>query len=279
MHRILNENVAAMAPVYHLSPKKYAKGGYMGQMVNTPVVFYERQLQFFPSQFPSEEVAVRNALGYIYHGYEKLSQHPQVYYAQEAYRGTTPSSMMQVYFHPGGNVYKPSVVFSTKHFAKLEQEHVRTQLMEKADYLYYVQQQLQGMLKKQGVLPETSPDKAGLTPEQQILVRWSNAMDHYMLRLMGQAGLVAPPNKHSRGHSTLAGSQRMKLKHLAPIMGEETIKPVSDRDKVKAQALAKRNKEKSDALHDKEYEPERKRLQKHMQSGGTAQNYDRNINP
>ncbi len=279
VHRILNENVAAMAPVYHLSSKKYAKGDYMGKMINTPLIFFERQLQFFPAHFPSEEIAARKELGYLYNGYEELSKHPQVYYADEQYDGASPCSVMQVYFHPGGNVYKPSVVFSTKHFAKLEQEHVRTQLTEKADYLSYVQQQLHAMLKKQGVQPATSPDKAGLSAELQILIRWSNAMDHYMLRLMGEAGLVAPPNKNSRGHSTLAGSQRMKLKHLAPIMGKETIEPVTEQDKTKAQALAKRNKKKSDALMDKEHAPERRRLTRHMESGGTAENYDRNINP
>ncbi len=279
MHRILNENVAAMTPVYHLSAKKYAKGGYFGKMINTPLLFFGRQLQFFKDQFPEEEIAVRNELGYLYNGYEELSKHPQVYFSYEIYRATTPASMMQVYFHPGGNVYKPSVVFSTKHFDKLEHDHVATQLMEKADYLSYIQQQLHAMLKKQGVQPATSPDKEGLTPEQQILARWSNAMDHYMLRLTSQGGLTLPLQKKTRGNTYFAGSERMKIKHLAPIMGEENTKPVSDRERAKAQDTRKRSMEKSNALHQKEGAAEQKRLTKHMQSGGTAQNYDRNINP
>lgn len=237
MHKILNENFSIMMPVYHLNSALYKRGAYLGKVINRPLMYFGKELQFVRGDTPAAEVKLRDQLGYLGLGFDEMSKYAQLYVAGNAYEGAQPGTTVEVYFHPGGDVYRTKCVNTTKHFALMEKMQIEMQMLCKARYFTAIHSRFHKMMEAAGVPVATNPRKSGLTPEQQVWARWGNAMDHYMLR-MDAYNLFS--STISNGRAPISDAEKRKLPSYASFIGKESPLPLSAKDKKKAASIIKK---------------------------------------
>lgn len=237
VHKILNENFSIMMPVYHLNSASYKRGHYLGKVINRPLMYFGKELQFVRGDTPAAEVKLRNQLGYLGLGFDEMSKYPQLYVAGNAYEGNQPGTTVEVYFHPGGDVYRTKCVNTTKHFALMEKMQIEMQMLCKARYFTAIHSRFHKMMEEAGVPVATDPRKKGLTPEQQVWARWGNAMDHYMLR-MDAYNLFS--STVSNGRAPISDAEKRKMPSYASFIGKESLLPLSAKDKKKAASIIKK---------------------------------------
>lgn len=174
LYKVMNSNFGTMMPLYQLDTKKLAQNKYAGKIPDLAVLGFG-EIPSLEKGMDETEIALRRQLGFVINGAaEMMKAGGKLSYTAGDCTGWTYHSITL------NDNSKNFLVFNGAYNPKGSIGQYRVYMLNrKAGNLRFLQKGFKAIMEENGVELGTDPKAPGLTPKQQIIAGWGNALQNY----------------------------------------------------------------------------------------------------
>lgn len=212
LYKVMNSNFGTFMPMYELDEKKVNGNEYAGKVADNPNAYFGEYPQL-EKGMDETEVEIRRKLGFVLNGVVDIQKAGgKLSFGSADCTGWTPHALYikekdrTTFLVYNGVRNKTGTISETRFY----------QLHAKRIFLKNFQHNYHDLMQEHGVQPGTNIKQKGLTPDQQLLAAWGNALDNYISALSKDKEIFTY-------NSTYLKNQ--KLKTLDKLIGKENIIP------------------------------------------------------